>query len=893
MEKATNAKTLTVTFNKPVTAADADFSVNKGTVKANIAAIALSEDKKTATIELTSKMTAGEYTVTVAQKDADALKGSVTVENEKVSAINVLSDKAAFVDAGKTSATVTVQVVNQYGEDITKLNASDVTVTAGGIATDARLATDGTLTIDLPAGGTAKDGDKAVITLVHGKTGVSTQATVTLSAVSAISEISFGELYNKDGKKLSQDTDFSKDKFYLPVMTKDQYGKDIKDLVKINDEVLFTNTNPAIFTLGNSNKVKNVTINGKETQVLEVVDTNLAGAADLIAVSKTSGKSAKTSVTVEQGVTYSSISVGAPTEVLSAGKTAYFPLTVTDSNGNAVSTKKAEAAIKQDTLTASSGYLIKEVEGKEGLFVVVPGGSVVKDQAVTVVVTTKSGKVATQTLVAKEAAKATVITGIDSEKSTALRASGDSVTINNTDLIVEDQYGQVITDEAALDAITFTAEAANDASAAAFTVATASGNKSVTVTPKANTTEVGGKVTFKLTGTGAEASALTQAFTIVKDAQFESYTVADVAPIYVKSGVVATGYDKAIKVKAKTASGEVVNLVQGADFTVRGKQAEGDAVVIPEGETSVTKTATITINATGEELTKEITYSNVAPKVAKVQLVKNNSVVKTSGTVGEAIAITPSTKIEEVDSVTFAGGKVFTITELAKLVDFVVTDSYGKTVAGDEQGETLTITLGDTVEVDTQTLTLSKVSGDVTFNNNGLESAMVSEFTAESEWNSIFKLAGVAGNTVKVKATTAYSTNATAASAVDTLITDANNRTLVEAARAAYVELTPAQKALVTKEAALQTKEQGLVDAEALTASTTPFTATAATGTVTLPSVGAGYSIKVKTTSDAAKYDIDGKVQATGSSNVVFTVTHTASGKTKDTTPVVVNVTAS
>ncbi len=43
------------------------------------------------------------------------------------------------------------------------------------IQIDTTLATDGTLTIDLPVANTAKVGDKAIFTLVQGKTGVSIQ----------------------------------------------------------------------------------------------------------------------------------------------------------------------------------------------------------------------------------------------------------------------------------------------------------------------------------------------------------------------------------------------------------------------------------------------------------------------------------------------------------------------------------------------------------------------------------------------------------------------------------------------------------------------------------------------------------------------------------------------
>lgn len=754
---AVNSKTLEVKFNTKIAASASDFTVTKGSVKANIASVSISEDGKTAQIELTSKLTEGTYTVNVAQKDAEALTGEVKVENEKVSAIKILSDVAPFKTTDKTEATVTAQVLNQYGEDITKLNYSDVTVTASGTATGAKLAADGTLTITLPSGSTAKEDDKVILTLVHAKTGVSTQKTVTLSSVASISEITFGELYNKDGKSLSQDTDLSKDKFYLPVTTKDQYGNDVTDASKISDEVLFTNTNQGVVTFGEN--VKAVTINGKEVNVLEVTGVNLAGTANLIAVSKTSGKSTTTSVTVAEGVKIGSVTLSSPTEILSANKDAYFPLNVVDSNGNEIKTLKALNAIKQDELSVSSDYEIVELDDKEGLFVEVPANAVKEGKAVTVVVTSKSGKVSTQTMVAKAEAVPTVITGLNSKISTSLRANQEGVTIQNTNLVVEDQYGQVITDETVLATIKFKASVEEGtASENAFDLT--NNDTSVVVAPKANTTETTGKVTFKLLvdSKEVESSALTKTFSIISDSQFASYAVEDVKTIYAPktnttdtTGTVSDAYDQDIVVKATTTSGEVVTLKEGTDYTVTGKNDTVDY-----GDTTATtakQTVTITINATGEELTKELTYSNVAPKVAKVQLVKNNSVVDEED--GTAIKITSSTKIEEVKSVEFTGGAAFNYDSLVDLVDMVVTDTYGNKVAAAEDTDSFVVTLGDDKVTVTETLTFTKVTDEVGFTSNGTAEAAVTEYIVGSEFNTLVKLNGVSANTVKVTVKTA------------------------------------------------------------------------------------------------------------------------------------------
>ncbi|PYF07566.1 S-layer homology domain-containing protein [Ureibacillus chungkukjangi] len=788
---AINAKSLKVTFNTAADVTAADFSVAKGTVKSNVANVVIADDKKSATIELTSKLTKGDYTVTVKQGNNTPLTGTVTVEDEKVAGLEILSDVAPVVntdaDAAFEEATVGYQVTNQYGEDLTKLFGTSLVKTVSGAASDATLNADGSIRFTLVAN--AKVGDTINITLVNAATGVSTTKTIKLSDQSAASTATVGTLYNKDGKTLSQDTDVSKDKFYLPITVKDQYGKEITSAARANSELIVTNTNPAVATFANTNEIKEVTIDGKDVLALEVSGVSLAGTASVLVIAKANGSNAQGSVTVKEGVKIATVSLSAPTELVTANKDVYFPLTVTDTNGIEVKTLKALDAIN-DTLTPSTGEIV-EVEGKEGLFVKVTDGSdageveVTENAPLTVVVTSQSGKVSTQTVTPKAEAVASVITGIDADLANALRA-GDTtgVTVKNTDLVVEDQFGQVITDKAVLETLTFELSAPDAATFTTTNGAAADAYKQWTIKPVSGATKTSEKLTFKLRkdSSAVEASAFTKTYSIVKDADFASYTVKDVPTIYAADNgsgayLVEAAYNEDIKVNATTKDGKVVELTEGTDFVVTGQPADGAEVKFADKATTATKTVTITINATGEELTKELTYSNVAPKVAKVQLVKNNTVVSTEvATLGEPIEITSSTKIEEVKNVNFDGGKVFDLSELAALVDFVITDTYGKKVAVDESDlDDLVLTLADGEDDIAQTLTLAKVSGTVTFANNGAANAEVSEFTAGSEFNSTVKFGGVTGNAVKVIADAKHTPTADAAAALATAKTNLTN----------------------------------------------------------------------------------------------------------------------
>ena len=670
--KAITSKSLEVTFNRAAAVTAESFTVTKGSVKANIAKVEIAEDGKTAKIELTSKLTEGEYTVAVAQEGKDALTGKVTVQNEKLSAIEILSEDA-IVTAGtlgdatlNDKASTTVKIANQYGEDITKLNTG-VTITVAGAGTAGTLKTTGEL--ELAIKDTAKIGDLVIVTIVDTATGVSTSKSLKLSDKAVASEVAFGELYNKDGKTLSQDTDLSKDKFYLPVTVKDQYGKEIVDPAKATN-IVVTNAND---TVAKFSALKTVKIDNKDVLVAEVTEINFAGTTNVIAVSITSGKSAQASVTVAPGVKVNSLTVSAPAELVTANKDVYFPLTIVDTKGNEVKSKTELSKIK-DTVTPSTGSIVdKNAKGEAGLFVKVPAASVVEATPLTVVVTSTSGKVSTQTVVAKAEAVPTVITGLSSKVPSSLRSSDtDGITITNKQLVVEDQYGQVITDETVLGSIKF--DVVQDP-ASVFTLTPADNKSNVKiVVPAALTAGKSTALSFKLTNgtTPSEASTFTKTFTIVEDSQFVSYEVADLEKIYAETdetGVskVKTGYGKDFVVKAKTATGEVVTLTKGTDYSVTGLIAEGENVTFAKDAKEATIPATITINANGQQFVKQVTYSNVKPVTNDFIF---TSTTTSTDTPVELAAAKALEGIVEIDGTTAVA-----ITDIAKIV---ATDSYNK-----------------------------------------------------------------------------------------------------------------------------------------------------------------------------------------------------------------------
>ncbi|WP_053484394.1 S-layer homology domain-containing protein [Lysinibacillus sp. FJAT-14745] len=744
---AVNAKTLAVTFNKPVETEKAKFELKKDGFKSNFSSITWNADKTVATIELTSKITKGEFTVNVTGLSNEALTGSVKTEDEKVSTIEILGEVAPLT-TGDT-ATIGYQIKNQYGEDITKLNASSLTISAAGAKADPNA--DGSITIS-KAG--LKEGDKVVLTVIHGATATTATQTVTVSAKTVASDVTIGALYNKDGKSLTEDSALAKDKFYLPVTVKDQYGKEVTDVKRLKDEVLVTNTNQAVATFGAFEKQ---TIEGKDVIVLPVEKIVATGNTNVIVIAKATGKNGQATVKVAEGVRTDSVTLGAPTKVVTAGADILFPLSVLDKQGNAI---KDTTVLKGSKGISITGGTLVEKDGE--LYAKVAGADVKENTPVTVVVTSSTGKVATQTAIPKSTTEPKVITGLNSKVSTAIREiAGEKVEITAKDIVVEDQFGQVIsTDEllAKLATTGYTIKAFTDNDApfeVTGEIKDATNNK-ITVAYKAGVTKTTANVTFKLVkvadNTANEASSYSKQFSVVKDSSFTSYKVEDIKPIYVAGQVIPEKYGKDIVVKAVTANGGEVTLKSGSDYTVKssvltnvadGNITTGDAanVVFDKDAKTATAKVTITINATGEEIVKEVTFSNVAPKVEKVAVVENDKAAQYIA--GEAVNfVTTSSYNVAAD---------FNLDAFFKLADVVVTDQYGVMATVAETGADKGKATFNGVTTAATTLTLAKVNGEVVFSKNGTEEASAAGKAGDA-FTARVNIGGQSATAVKVTA---------------------------------------------------------------------------------------------------------------------------------------------
>lgn len=786
---ASGAKILTVTFNKEITDANkAVFEVKKGSVKVNTSSITWNTDNTEAAIVLSGKLSAGEYTVNVTGLLTTTLTGKVTVANETVAKVTILSENAPIlVSPGSATGTATVgyKVENQYGEDITATTA--LTATAGGAVVRTAsgalpTAVKGVATI--PIVDTAKEGDAIVLTLIHTESGKADSKTLKISAKSAVSDIAITALYNKDGKTLTETSDLTKDNFYLVVEAKDQYGQVLKTASITG--LIANNTNTTIAQInGNASPtLETITVNGTDVAAVKITNGSTgvlkAGSTSIMLIAPASGKNTSFTVDVAEAQRVDTIVFEVPS-VVAANEALFIPVQATDKLGNAVTDEKVlKDANRGVKLSGITGAVFTTKNGVLG--VSIPSTSLTAEGYVSLVGITATNKTTIANIQVKATAVPAIVTGLSTTASTTLRSNG-TLALTTANIIAEDQYGRVMT-AAALNTW-LSANAANkifieDTTANIVSLSpTVSANKSnitsgvSTITVTAGTTKGTEKVTLTVANaanpTGLATSAKEVTFQVTDGTEFASYSVDAVGTVYDEVAASHSdnlAYDKTVKVYGVLSNGGKVLLTNSTDYSVSSTNATLNTDIVdgviditsaytyPTGVTEIKLPITVTINASGEKLAQEITISKVAPDVKKLEIVENGTIANTT--------LTPVTTINYN-----ATGGAFDFAKLAAAVDVVVTDQYGV--------KTELTTSGTTFPDGTaivNALTFSKVSGENVFTGNGTGSAAVTEMPADSIFNTVVNSGTLSSTPLRVVVTNSYSAAFAALQVVGLTATD-------------------------------------------------------------------------------------------------------------------------
>ena len=622
--KQTGAKQITLALGKAVSETPA-ITVKKGAVTVSLATkdgVVLSSDGKTIVLTTNSAITADKYTITVGENTVE-FTGVPSV----VDSIAVLSDKfvltaaptnPASITAGAT-ATAAYQVKNQYGEDITK----SVSVSSGNTAVAANAA-NGTLTYTVPSGVTNKVGDSIPVVL-YDTTGKSASAVLTLSNASAVAEVSFAGVYNKDNKTLTEDTNLSSDLFYVLIEAKDQYGKSIAADGARTDIVL--NSAAGLTGTSVSTTFKKITVNGKDYLGAQITGTPKAGTATVVAIATSTGKSATTSYDVANGAKVDTFSVSAP-ELVVSGEEVTFEYSATDTYGNAVT----DATVLSHMTQIPTGFAF--TKGKDGKAVLTyRKAASATDSIVPALFVTNTNKTANITFTVKAQAKATAITNVKDAAISALNVTGNVITIKPENIVVEDQYGRAMkaADVAKEIKATSNAAAADQIFDVTTGSTTASNNTNLVFTVKDQ--KNAGSETFTLALKDVANSEYTVTLSTVDQKNIKSYEISDIASVYT-NGTAETSdtYAKALTVNGVLADGSKVvvpsteysvltssNMVyaKGKIKAVDGLAGSGKAL---EKVNDATEKVTVIINTTAEELTKDVKISKATPVVASAKL---------------------------------------------------------------------------------------------------------------------------------------------------------------------------------------------------------------------------------------------------------------------------------
>ncbi|HZG87373.1 S-layer homology domain-containing protein [Paenibacillus sp.] len=734
------AKKIEVKFGAAIDESKATFTVKKGTISLNVASKSVSEDKKTVTLELSSKLSEGEYTVTVGGVSATDLTSSFTAENEKVAKIEFKATNAPLTELdsdGIDDLAIPYVVSNQYGEDITK--TTSLTTNIGTVNASAK---------QVEITGNYKLNDVVAVTLIHPSTATSAVQQFTVVAQARVGDVAITGLYNKDNKSLDEDTNLGTDAFYLVVEAKDQYGNPVSNLTRLESDLVLSQSNNTVvdvrdITSGGTTYAdfETLSIDGVDKTVVRI-DAPAAGIKvgqnNVTLISNTTGKNASFNITVSEAARADTINLISPGSVY-VGEKAYVAVEVFDKQGNAITNLSTLNHATKGVKVNVNGDLTNAFVEKDGIVQIeIPASKFTAKGYVTVMAQTSSYNIKTLTLEVKDAAVPTLIRGVDADFAKAYKAGKTGVTLTYTNLAIEDQYGRVMADadvKAWLDADTdrkievaqqYAAGNSNDVIVLGGATSIVSNGTTVSTVTFDTTGKGSEKLTLTLHGDNGAAissSAADVTLRVTDGTEYVSYSVDSIGTVYDEAGASKTNaaaYDKAVKVYGVLGDGNKVQLDVGTEYTVSAltnATVNGDVYdstlniasspVSYGDKTEVVVPVTVVISKTGEKLAQDVTISKVAPKVASVKFVESGK--GKDGTAKTTLSISSNS---------------FNVADILNgaTYDVWAKDQYGASKQTAANGH---VTFDDGTAITTVAIRVAPVTGSVTITGNGTASAAV------------------------------------------------------------------------------------------------------------------------------------------------------------------------
>jgi len=661
---AVGASKLQVAFNGEVDASKIAVSVKRGNINVNIKEWKVSDNKQSIVIELASKLTAGEYTVTVTGVAAEPVSATITAENERVAKIEFTSDKAAYgrikgsdqnkndieePDVADTSKVIAYyKVYNQYGEDVTQASFSGLQFTAakgniGGTAGQLEL-----------SGPTFSLNERVLVTIIHPSTNTFASAELTVAPMAQVHTVQVIGLHNDDSSKKpiagQAATGFS-----IIVEAKDQYGNVVTDNDILENDLYVTvsdTTKLSLVKVPGYDVVdfSNVPVDGKNKTAVKLDGTfGTKGSVVVKFLSKFSGNNDSITIEIAEPQTVTSLSLIAP-DLAVAGERVEIPFEAYDQDGNVVTKASVINGSLLGDLTVNgpsgiintAGFEDDAVANKAKLYVDARGVSINTPQTVTVTGVMKTGQVLQLSFTLMPNAKPEVVSGLkDFDRAFA---QGADANLKVSNLTVLDQYGR-----------TYDIASKLGTTIGTYMIKVASGNESIIELDgtDASPREITSKDDFvKFFGQGKGSTTIT--ISLVDNStntELTNSAFAFTARVVDKEAITSYEVDdlKTMFFIENGSDYEANAADYGQSVVVRGVLSDGTKVVIPKS--SYTVTSAVYYDSTSGKLIAVENQMTNAPNSAKPDPGKEATVpvvVTVQGASGQVI-ISKQLTIANVD----------------------------------------------------------------------------------------------------------------------------------------------------------------------------------------------------------------------------------------------------
>lgn len=602
-ESAIGVKTVEVKFNGPVDTTKATVQIKKGAAIYSTD-VKWNEAKDTATVSTVIALPAADYTAVVTGLTEEPLKYDFTVDAEVETTVAVSS---LTLDDATPASQVAFVVSNQYGEDMKVLaNDPGLTVSAFNVTKNTPVTVvepaNQYFTIDTNTNADAfKVGDEIRFTVTY--KGITTQAKVLVADPSSAAAIELGDIVlGKDDTKLNVADGTVKLNYTLL----DQYGK-ATDLSAVGATALPTTLNGVQFISSNTNVISHIAVvndaDGNGEIVLTVAG---AGTAVITTVVNSSGAVAKTTITVEENSAADAVVIAAPTMLVASQDDAFnLDLTVTDQYGDLLdSVSGLAASIDLAGATVGLSDLNDKTKLNVNLTSVLDATVNATTEAKVTIVDDVDGDGVVD---AGETVLGTLKFDVEPEADVQQVASasfakvlelGASLTVDNDDLKVLDQYGREIEGTISIESSAEAVVGDGTAGAGGTDTLTAASVGASTLT------------------VNVDGKTLAVPVKVIGSADIKNYTINSIDTLYASAG--SDAYDVAVAISGVDADGKTVELAATApDFITSSNTAVADVDATGLKVDGVSEgTATITAWKNGAVIASTTVTVSEVPSVA-------------------------------------------------------------------------------------------------------------------------------------------------------------------------------------------------------------------------------------------------------------------------------------